>query len=237
MSEMPAQRFDRAWDGVALRSTYDQSIVAKRDQIADAARDGQWTQLFALLGHGSDVNRTRIGGTEGFAPLHQVAWHGAPVDVARRLIDLGAWRTLRTAAGQTPLDIARQRGHEHLADVLRPVVRHPLAEEVLRGLEEYSAMLIRGGKSADLVVEQQLKLPQIEPITELPEPKLHFRVPGQYGGHDLELRGDELWVTDSSRVGGWTRIHRVTRYGIHFVKETQDVPGLPTIVRSGEPGR
>ena len=104
---------------MTLRTTYAADEIARRDRIADAARDGHWSQLFALL-RTSGVNRTRPGGTKGFAPLHQVAWHGAPVEVAQRLVELGAWPLLCTASGHTPLAIARQRGHQHLAGVRSP---------------------------------------------------------------------------------------------------------------------
>ncbi|WP_410668488.1 hypothetical protein [Amycolatopsis sp. cmx-4-68] len=226
---------DHEWDGVTLRNTYQPQEVARRDQIADAARNGHWPHLLGLL-ETRYVNRVRLGGAEGFAPLHQVAWHGAPVEVAQRLVELGAWRLLRTTAGQTPLAIARQRGHQHLFGVLQPVVRHPLADEVLRELEEHLTMLIRGGRYADFVVRQQLRLPQLGPVTELTEPKVWFPVPGQYGGMDIELDGTELTVSNWSRVGGWRLVHRVTRSSVHFVEERIDAPGVPSIVRSAEPG-
>ena len=227
---------DHEWDGVTLRTSFSAQELARRDQIADAARNGHWPQLFALLGT-AHVNRTRPGGTKGFAPLHQAAWHGAPVEVAQRLIGLGAWRLLRTTAGQTPLDIAQQRGHRHLFDVLQPVVRHPLAENVLAGLQEHLTMLIRGGRYADFVLQQQLRLPQLAPITELTEPELWLPVPGQYGGIEIELDGTELMVKNSSRVGGWSLDYRVTASSVQFVEERTDAPGIPPIVRSPEPGR
>lgn len=232
----PPAAEDHEWDGVTLRTGYTPEEAGRRDQIADAARKGLWPQLLALLDTGR-VNRTRPGGTEGFAPLHQVAWHGAPVEVAQRLVELGAWRLLRTASGHTPLAIARQRGHQHLAGVLEPVVRHPLADDVLRGLEEHLTMLIRGGRYADFVLRQQLRLPQLAPITELTVPKLWFPVPGQYGGIEIELQGTELMVTNSSRAGGWSLRYRVTPSSVEFVEERIDAPGVPPIVRSPEPGR
>ena len=135
---------DHEWDGVTLRTACAPQEVAQRDQIAIAARNGDWPQLFALLDT-RYVNRAPVGSTDGIAPLHHAAWHGAPVEVVQRLIDLGAWRLLRTTAGQTPLAVAQQRGHQHLFDILQPVVRHPLTENVLLGLEEHLTMLIWHG--------------------------------------------------------------------------------------------
>lgn len=59
---------------------------------------------------------------------------GAPVEVVTRLIELGAWRGLRNAAGERPVDIARRRGHRRLLDILEPPlrVRMPPETETLR---------------------------------------------------------------------------------------------------------
>jgi len=199
-----------------LRTTFSPPEVARRDQIADAARNGNWPQLLTLLDTGH-VNRVRLGSTDGIAPLHQAAWHGAPVEVAQRLIELGAWRLLRTTAGQTPLAVAEQRGHRHLFDILQPVVRHPVADDVLQGLQEHLHLLIRG-RAAELVFQWQLRLPQLAPLTELTEPKLWFPVPGLNGGFAIELQDAELEVKSWSRTAeSWARTHRVTRDSVRQV--------------------
>jgi hypothetical protein len=95
-------------------------------------------------------------------------------------------------------------------------------------------MLIR---YADFLLRQQLRLPQLAPITELTVPKLWFPVPGRHGGIAIELHGTELMVRNSSRAGGWSLVYRVTPSSIQFVEERLDAPGVPTIVRSPEPGR
>ena len=87
--------------------------------MSDAAKAGDWaTILRALESVSANPNQWRIRDTSYFAPLHQVAFLGAPVEVALQLIDRGAWRYLRDADGQKPIDIARARGHDHLFEVL-----------------------------------------------------------------------------------------------------------------------
>lgn len=212
---------DHEWDGATLRQTYRAEELRIRDQVADAARDGHWEQLFEILGH--RVNRIRPGGKEAFTPLHQAAWHGAPADVARKLIDLGAWRTVRNARGLTPQDIAVERGHAHLAEVLTPVIRHPLEDALVKDLENQLHLLIRG-RSAELVLAWQLRLPRLGPLTELTEPKLIFPVPGQEGGFSIELRGDVLRVASWNRaVRGWAQIHAVTRNSIQLTDDGWDL--------------
>jgi hypothetical protein len=38
------------------------------------------------------------------------------------LLQLGAWRTLRTAQGERPLEIAERQGHAHLRKLLEPML-------------------------------------------------------------------------------------------------------------------
>src|SRR5690606_10579689 len=73
-----------------------------------------------LVEHGtwSNANQWRITGRSWFAPLHQAAWVGAPVGVVERLLRAGAWRSLRTADGDRPIDIACKRGSHHRFETL-----------------------------------------------------------------------------------------------------------------------
>src|SRR5947207_4253139 len=73
--------------------------------------------------------------TSWYAPLHQAAHGGAPPDVVNRLIAVDAWRALRTASGERPVDIARRRGHLHLLDLLEPPQRADVALLVLQEVQ------------------------------------------------------------------------------------------------------
>ena len=125
-----------------------------RHALADAARDADWTRVFELLSKyrkwwhptrpGSWVNSTRPGGSSWYAPLHQAAWHSAEVAVVQRLIDLGAWRTLRNARGERAVDVAERRGHRHLIRVLAPEFEHHVPREVLLKVQAHFHAVIRG---------------------------------------------------------------------------------------------
>ncbi|MCU7820731.1 ankyrin repeat domain-containing protein [Kitasatospora sp. DSM 101779] len=215
-----AIRENSAWDGVTTRDVYGAEAVAERDALADAARDGSWSRVFELLDEQPEwANATRIGGPSGFAPLHQAAWHGAPVVTATRLLVAGAWRTLRTSDGRRASDIAASRGHTHLLDVLRPVVRHPLPPALLAALEGHLHTLVREDGHG-LVEKHRLALPQLEVLTELTVPHMGFRIPGMYGGFNYRLEGESLIVESWSRVvGGSGRRHRVTADGATLIAE------------------
>ena len=213
------------WDGVTSRDRQDPRDVAVRDRLADAASEADWTTVLTTLETASHlVNASRLGSRRGYSPLHQAAWHGAPRDVVEELLDLGAWRTLRTGLyGQRATDVAAERGHGETAELLAPSPRHEVPDDVLDGLSAQLHLLIRG-RSAELVVRHALRLPQLGPLTELTRPRLWFPIPGQYGGFGIELTGHELSVTSWNHVvGGWAQRHRVTTDSIHLVEAGMDL--------------
>jgi hypothetical protein len=210
-SEPPAVSLtdDHEWDGATLRTTYHPDELQLRDRIADAAREGQWDHFFEIAG--PRINRVRPGDDDGIAPLHHAALQGAPTDVVRKLVERGAWRWLKTTSGHTAQQLAAQRNHSHLADLLRPSTRRSVTRDVLEALEKQLHLLIRG-RAAELVLKWQLRLPRLAPLTEMTEPTLWFPVPELSGGFGIELQDTELEVKSWSRADeGWARTHRVTR--------------------------
>lgn len=211
------------WDGITRRSSLKDEWAAKRDRLADAARDGDWRTVFGVLDKEPEwANCGRLEGRSGYAPLHQAAWHGAPAETAGRLLEYGAFRTLRASDATRPLDIAVSRGHRHLDALLRPEIRHPLPEDVIAGLRQHLHRLIRyrsggGGAGPDLATRHALRLPEVEALTELEVPDCWFPVPGMYGGFHIRLRGAELTVDSWCRVvGGSERTDRVTADGAYL---------------------
>ncbi|GAA2818711.1 ankyrin repeat domain-containing protein [Nonomuraea rubra] len=208
------------WDGVTLRSSYKDRVVEGRDQLAQAARDGDWPTVLDLLDeHPEWINSGRVGGRSGYAPLHQVAWHGAAADLADQLVARGAWRTLRTAQGEQPVDIAGRLGHRHLLVPLTPVILHPLPIETMRSIQRHFHALIHE-RAGDLITEQQLRLPELETLTEQRNPACWFAVPGMYGGFSYRLDRTQLIVESWCRVvGGSGQRHVIDEHGARLVAE------------------
>ena len=208
------------WQGVTRRGTLKDGIVADRDALADAARDGRWDEVFTRLDRDPTlVNAWRPGGPSWYTPLHQAAWHGADADLVRRLLTYRPWLTLRTASGDRPLDIALRGGHTHLAGLFMPVIRNPLPTDTLATLQRLFHELIRE-RVARLVDEERLRLPELDVLTELPDPDVWFTVPGMYGGFHFVLRGDELDVSSWWRVvEGSGERHRITTKGCVLVEQ------------------
>ena len=229
MSENPTI----CWNGLTqTRSCGDEEAI-DRHALADAARDAEWTLAFELLQKYRDwrhptrpgdwVNATRPDGPSWYAPLHHAAWHGAAVEIAGRLIGLGAWRTLRNARGERPLDVAERRGHQHLLPTLTPVYRHHVPREIIVRLQAHFHAVIRG-RAERLVVEQKLRLPELEPLLELESPEMWFPVPGMAGGFSYRLDSDGVrakLVSESwcRMVGGSGERHEITSRGSRLADE------------------
>jgi len=208
------------WHAATDRDAYKDTFLATIDAIADAAHAGRWRDVLAALG-AENTDRTmfhpnvwRIGGSSGFTPLHQAAWHGAPAEVVRELVQRGAWRTLRAADGRDAAEIARQRGHVELVPELQAEpaegdLPFPVLDGHLMGLIEARvrpALTVR------------LRYPQTAVVHEAG--RVWYPVPGMYGGFLLKAIPEgveaESWVRV---VGGSGQRHVISRNGCQLVEE------------------
>ena len=172
------------WDGITRSETLGERAAEIRQRLADRARAYDWGETLAILSaHPQLVNTARPGGRSLYAPLHQAAHGGAPADVISRLLAMGAWRTLRNASWERPVDVARARKHQGLIPLLEPVLEREVPLGLLLELQERFHEVIRG-RANDLVEEQELRLPELEPLLETETPQAWFAVPGMYGGFD-----------------------------------------------------
>lgn len=212
------------WDGITRAETVTTEAASIRRQFAEHAKGYAWDAVLAnLVEYPWLVNTTRLGGHSRYTALHQAAHGGAPTAVVGRLLELGAWRTCRSADGERPVDIARRRGHDHLIAALEPILYHDLPLDALARMQVHFHAVIRG-RVDDLVQEHALRLPELEPLLELPTPRLWFPVPGMYGGFTFgleRLADDAVLVTSSwCRVaGGSGQRHLISPYGSLLLDE------------------
>ncbi|KIW61705.1 hypothetical protein PV05_01795 [Exophiala xenobiotica] len=202
------------WHGQLTRYLYDDGYLKLRDGLADAAYYGDWEAVEEILkaaqraGLGSWPNCYRIGGwrgPSGWTPLHQAAFLGAPAMVVRMLLDYGASRMLRTLwtssselphKSMTALEMARFLGFRHLYDILSPVLHHTIPHTTLDKLQQNFHDLIRT-HLAGLREGANLRLPELELLTELKNPEMYFplKSPNIAMGYFYRLDGRELLVT------------------------------------------
>ena len=225
--------------GVDERTRAPYRGLRMRHALADAARGYDWPRVLRILGdHPECVNASRPGGRSRYAPLHQAAHGGAPVWVASRLIDLGAWRTLRTRDGERPVDIARRRGRPSLIPILTPAYRRRrLSAHVLAGLQRHFHAVIRQYRPGRA---PSLRLPELEPLLELDGETVYFPIPGMMGGFHFRLVDDgivpRLLVDASSRMNFITLHYEVTPSGWRRLRPG-DEPGSDRPPRGRRPAR
>jgi ankyrin repeat protein len=68
-----------------------------------------------LIDAGADISATQL---QGYTPLHYAAANGLE-PIARQLLERGADRSVRDKTGKTASDLAREKGHLPLADLLQ----------------------------------------------------------------------------------------------------------------------
>ncbi len=195
-----------------------------RHQLAVAGKNYDWAHVLALLEESPQlINASRPGGASLYAPLHQAAHGGAPPEVARKLIDLGAWRSLQNARGERPVDIAEKRGHRALVDILAPDFRRRVPLGILLKIQSHFHTVIRG-RAAREVEHFGLRLPELEPLLELDRGPIWFPVPGMAGGfaYDLVAEGVDAKLDTESWcriVGGSGERHEITSRGSRLVEK------------------
>ena len=87
-----------------------------RGRTQSGARADRRPEIVRLLiAHGSPVDGR--GSPAGHTPLHEAAFNG-DLALVRLLLDSGADRSVRTAEGDTPLDIARKHNRAEVVRVL-----------------------------------------------------------------------------------------------------------------------
>jgi hypothetical protein len=212
------------WPGITRAETLNEWAAKERTAMADAAKSYSWPRMFELIAAQPElVNCSRPGSASLYAPLHQVANAGASVAVARRLIDLGAWRTLQNFRGERPVDVAARMGHAHLLEMLEPRLNHQVPEADLLSIQEHFHAVIRARAERE-VNEHALRLPELAPLLELDEPSMWFPIPGMYGGFRYQLSAEgasarliaESW---NRVVGGSGQRHEITAAGSVLIAE------------------
>lgn len=208
------------WPGVIDTAALKPEVVAASNRLADAAKAGAWDTVFDLLeaSFWLGPNHWRVAGSSWCTPLHQAAWHGAPIEVADRLIALGAWRSLRDSSGQRPVDIARARGHRHLLESLSTPDLGPREREKHEAWDRHLDQLVRERtKTLDPVRYRPISTEVVE--SEQLDP-LWFPFPGMYGGFSVSVYRTRLFVESWCRVvGGSGQAHVITEDGCVLVDE------------------
>lgn len=212
---------DLSWNAALDAEQFAEEYVANRARIADAAKEGNFTAVLRGLDQPwSAASDWRLEGTSWFTPLHQAAWHGAPITVAEELLWRGAFRSQPDARGRLPADIAQTRGHDELAVFLTPHP-HPCDKAHLRSIERHLHDLVMQRAAEMGVHRQRLRAVPVAILIELrPDERLYVPVPGMYGGFSLRWEGEAVEASSWSRVaGGSGQTHIIRPSGAELTEE------------------
>lgn len=192
------------WDGVTKASTLTYGWATSRVALAEASRQSKWQDVLTLLDQGCEVNDYQLCTPEWNTALHWAAENGAPAEIAERLVDSGAWRSLPNAIGKRPYDIATARGYQHLLGVLKPAFVQSVPDSDLQNIQHYFHEILRSWQ--DLITQHGLRLPELTVLRELVQPKMSFVISGMYGSYiywlNLEAQEPILIVESNCRVVG-----------------------------------
>jgi hypothetical protein len=178
------------WPGVLTAAVLHEYDVIRRHELADAAKDYDWDKTLEILSRNSNlINATCLNGRSLYSPLHQAAYGGASVEVVQAMIEIGAWRTLRNADGERPLDISKRKMHKHLIQLLEPVYKIHIPYETLQKIQDQFHKLIRARIIYLHAMPEGsgLRLPELEPLLEMEQPHMWFSIPMMYGGFKLAV--------------------------------------------------
>jgi len=88
--------------------------------LHSALASGKTDVALLLIDKGADFAAVQL--THGYTPLHYAAAGGLEI-VVTRLLELGADPQLAAIDGKTPIDMATEKGHMQIADLLRQAAR------------------------------------------------------------------------------------------------------------------
>lgn len=206
------------WDGTTHSDTLLEEDANYRRDLFESTKSQRWVQLLtALSAQPKLVNITCPDDPSLETFLHCAVREGASVEVVQRLVELGAWRTLRNKDGDRPVDIARGMGLEYLSPILEPIYRTQVPLDILQQIQRHFHEIIRS-RAKQLVERYSLRLPELEPLLEIDTPRAWFAIPGMYGGFHYWFEKDgkeaKLVAEHWSRVvGGSGQRHEITVAG------------------------
>jgi ankyrin repeat protein len=87
----------------------------KATALHAAAYAGRTEAAKVLIEHGIEIDKQ--GPKNGYTALHDAIWQNN-IDTAKVIIDAGADLTLRSHAGETPLDFARSKKRKEIAAMI-----------------------------------------------------------------------------------------------------------------------
>lgn len=213
------------WCGIVKSNIFSQDECNLRKQIAKVIKAHQWNKAFLLLQERPDlINATFLDEMSWYAPVHQITFDNSPIEIVEKILSIGAWRTLKNSDGNKPVDIANKEGYQNLALLLKPIYRRHINLETLSKIQAHFHKVIIGRIEHTIPEWASFRLPDLEILLEIEQPRMWFPVPGMYGGfsYKLEIEGENVKLISESWcrvVGGSGERHEITAEGSKLVEQ------------------
>lgn len=113
-------------------------VVKTAHALIDLAKEARWDQLYKMLDKQRNIVNVRPDVRE-YGVLHQAVYLGDQDAVATLIDDYGADPRLRSKFGNSSLDVAEERGHEKVLELLRTRLQggpDPKAETAEQDLDD-----------------------------------------------------------------------------------------------------
>lgn len=243
-SEEPASRV-RTWIGHIITDHHSPEYLQLRNELSEAVYWGDWDVVFNKLEEGLRTfgelwgnaprmkDRSQYHNLSMWTPLHQAVYHHAPAHVVERLLEYGAFKTLRTRNSEfgyrnlTPLELAHEMEVFHLYHILSPVIKRPLPPDTLQRIE-YNFHRLICSEIGPRVDAEKLYLPVLEALTELDGETVWFPIKFGYpgAGYLFQLLGRELQVKSVNIHGKASEIlYRVMEDDIYETDQISNFAG------------
>ena len=218
------KKMNYEWDGVTKSKTTNDERDSKLNNLFQLVEECDWNKIIREIKKSPElINSIKPDGINGFTLLHYAAVNNINVNFVKQLLKYGAWKTIRSFDGDTAFDIAERLSNTAVVSILKPEYKIIIPHKEVRILEKYFHELIYE-ITEGLVIENSLRLPQLEVLLELGEVCMWFPVPGMYGGFNFyftNMNGDFKLVSESwSRIVGESeQKHEISLNGILLVDE------------------
>lgn len=211
------------WNGTTKYGTYSKDYESTVQTMFKKLKSCDWDSVIEIASRDIGlVNCIRPGSDSWYTILHGAARGGASHEVVKKIIELGAFLTMKTSNGETASDLAQKFGHDDLIPLLTPKFCFEIDQNALKSMESNFHSLIRK-KTEDLISKHSLRLPDLNILIEIPQnEKIYYPIPGMMGGVLFSFKIKDkrafLNVQIESRMWGGADYYEVSEDGFHLLR-------------------
>ena len=211
------------WNGITKPGIYSKDYENTVQIMFSKLKNSEWSSVIEIASADINlVNCVRPGSDSFYTILHGAARIGAPIEVIEKIIELGAFRTMKTKNGETAFDLAIKYGNDELVPLLIPKLNFESEQNTLKLIEKNLHLLITK-ETEGLIYKHLLRLPDINVLLEIQQyDMVYFPIPGMMGGvffsFNVKNNNALLYVQIESRMWGGADYYEVSVDGYRVLR-------------------